>query len=195
MINYLNPKPHLGELYRGILSSTSVAHIYRRLAPSDVERLVDMYHKLSYQTKKYRFHVNLDNITDDLIQKEAGRLANVDYSKDFAAVCQLKQEKDIVGVGRFSLNEDRESAEAAIVVRDDYQRRGIGKTLFLVILVEAFSRKLTYFTASILSENQLFKHFLKSFPLEKKYGYEEGLVLVRIKIPEQYHELLRVIIS
>jgi GNAT superfamily N-acetyltransferase len=59
-----------------------------------------------------------------------------------------------VAVARFvRLAHDPEAAEAAIVVADSYQGRGLGKLLALKLADEAKPRGIRRFTATILGEN------------------------------------------
>jgi acetyltransferase len=158
--------------------------------PDDAPGLIRMYHHLSAQTRKYRFHENTGNVTDEVIEKEANRLSQVDFEKNFAAISVLKTTGEILGVGRFAVNEDGLSAETAIVIRDDYQRRGLGRQLLKILLHEAHRREIKKFTATVLGENDHIISFLKKIPLDKKYSYQEGSVQIVVPIPDNVQELL-----
>jgi GNAT superfamily N-acetyltransferase len=83
-------------------------------------------------------------------------LTEVDGRDHVALVAEYPGEpvRRVIAVGRFiRLPHDPESAEAAITVCDDWQRRGVG-TLFAERLAqEARGRGITRFTATMSSEN------------------------------------------
>jgi RimJ/RimL family protein N-acetyltransferase len=58
-----------------------------------------------------------------------------------------------VGVGRYSFNEVNRSAEIAVVVRDDWQNKGVGTALVRFLTDIARSRGIRGFTAEVLTDN------------------------------------------
>src|SRR5438552_10364253 len=102
--------------------------ILRPIDPSDAERLIDLHNHLSFESQYFRFFGPKPRLT----AAEAEYLANVDFHRRFAIVGQVDGEdgEEIVGVGRFDVNEPG-TAEAAVVVRDDYQHVGLGTALLL----------------------------------------------------------------
>ena len=81
-----------------------------------------------------------------------------------------------MGVARFvrATVEDHE-AEVAVVVRDDFQRKGLGKHLLLTLADKARALGLTHFTAWVMAENirlmKLIKNMeLKNIESETRHG-------------------------
>ncbi|HOO53217.1 MAG TPA: GNAT family N-acetyltransferase [Methanothrix sp.] len=61
------------------------------------------------------------------------------------------EKETVVGVGQYSLNRDMHTAEVALVVRDDYQGKGIGIELLHYLTYLAKRQGLLGFSAEVLS--------------------------------------------
>ena len=67
---------------------------------------------------------------------------------------RLDKPDRVVGVARYvRLKEDPGSAEVAVTIADPMQRKGIGKSLGVLLADEARGRGVKRFTASILTDN------------------------------------------
>jgi RimJ/RimL family protein N-acetyltransferase len=124
--------------------------VLRPIDPTDAPRLIDLHNRLSFEAQYYRFFGPKPRLTP----AEAEYLANVDFHKRFAIVAEIDNEGDaeIVGVGRFDVNEPGR-AEAAIVIRDDYQHVGLGTAVLDRMREVGRGAGLKSFSAEILAEN------------------------------------------
>jgi RimJ/RimL family protein N-acetyltransferase len=120
----------------------------RPLEPSDRERLVRLFYRLSPESVYRRF---LSPLHDP---SEAGldRLLDVDH-QDREAVAALSGD-EVVGVARYFRNPDRASADIAVLVEDYWQGRGLSLVLVERLRELAERRGISAFTATILSENR-----------------------------------------
>lgn len=138
------------------------AVVLRPIDRDDVERLMELHDNLSGESQYFRFFGPKPQLT----RAEAEYLAGVDFHKRFAVVAEAAEEtKPIVAVGRFDVNQPGE-AEAAIVVRDDYQGAGLGRALLERMRQMARGRGLDRFTAEILAENVKMIELLKASGLQ-----------------------------
>jgi GNAT superfamily N-acetyltransferase len=83
-------------------------------------------------------------------------LTEVDGRDHVALVAEYPGDpvRRLIAVARFvRLHDDRESAEAAIVVADDWQRRGLGSLLAEELAAKARERGIRRFTATMASDN------------------------------------------
>jgi RimJ/RimL family protein N-acetyltransferase len=151
--------------------------IIRPIDRDDAERLIDLHNHLSPDSQYYRFFGPKPRLS----QAEAIYLAKVDFHQRFAIVAEVTEDEDkhIVGVGRFDINAPR-TAEAAIVVRDDYHRVGLGTAILQRMREIAKGRGLKAFTAEILAENKGMLDLLGGAGLE--VGTPQGGV-VRVTTP------------
>jgi ribosomal protein S18 acetylase RimI-like enzyme len=106
----------------------------------------------------------------------------IDYSKQMVilAVIQREEKEECVGIGQYSILETGNTADFALVVRDDCHNQGIGTELLSYLTVLANRQGLFGFTAEVLVENKRMQHLFQKmgFPIERRI--EEGVVEMRI---------------
>lgn len=146
----------------------------RPLDRKDAELIIDLHNSLSFDSQYFRFF----GPKPKLSKAEAEYLANVDFSKRFAIAAEVKEDrkKRLVGVGRFDINEP-DIAEAAIVVRDDYQGVGLGSAMLERMREVGRGAGLEAFTAEVLAENSRMLDLLKRNGLEVEAS-QSGVVRV-----------------
>src|SRR4051812_27204701 len=82
-------------------------------------------------------------------------LTDVDHDQHEALVALDVETGQLIGTARYIRDPDRpERAEVAITVTDDWQRRGVGRTLLERLTARARSAGVTAFTALILGDNR-----------------------------------------
>jgi acetyltransferase len=143
----------------------------RPIRPDDAPRLQALHATLSPETIRQRFLALMTALTD----REAARLANVDYRSTMALVATSQaggEEENIVGVARYAGLEPAmpEAAEAAIVIADRYQGRGLGRILYGRLIEYARASGFRVFVDEVNRDNDRMLHFLRSFglPLTKQ---------------------------
>lgn len=120
----------------------------REIRPEDKEELAAGYARLSEQSRLRRFLSPKPRLT----KSDLRYLTEVDGVNHYAVVALLGP--DIVGVARWvRLLDDPEEAEAAVVVADALQGRGIGKVLARDLADAARARGVRRIRASIMSDN------------------------------------------
>ena len=106
--------------------------LYARLIqPEDQARLVHLFERLSSQVRWRRFHADVDHLPPEMVANYALAFATVDNEQTGGAVVATDYRgtgQKIVGVVRLGAPEAG-VAEVAVVVRDDFQGRGVGYAL------------------------------------------------------------------
>ncbi|MBN1697365.1 MAG: GNAT family N-acetyltransferase [Spirochaetales bacterium] len=144
---------------------------------SDESLLKDFFHNLSDSSRYRRFMT----VRKEMSRKRLQEFSVVDYSRDMiiAAVLKKGAVEKIVGIGQYVTDTDSHMAETAFVVRDDYQRIGIGTELLKHLVYIAKSSGLLGFTADVLIENRaMIILFEKHFPDIRKHFREDICELV-----------------
>ncbi len=95
--------------------------------------------------------------------------ASVDYKKNMSIIglVQSRGHKEIMAIGSYAM-EDETRAEAAFVVREDFQ--GMGIASYLLEVLEKIAKENNYrgFSATVLRENSAMIHvFKKQYPSAK----------------------------
>jgi GNAT superfamily N-acetyltransferase len=121
----------------------------RPILPEDAQRLHDLLGRLSLHTVCDRFLVVRRSLRDE----EARRLATVDYRTRMALVAL--DARNVVAVARYDVEPGKPwTAEAAVVVEDRYQGRGLGTYLCRRLVDHARTNGVSIFTASVYASNQ-----------------------------------------
>jgi acetyltransferase len=123
----------------------------RPLRPEDRDIESAFVRGLSPETRHNRLLGGAVAITREYIE----RLVSVDYSRDMAlAATAMLGGETLLGVARYVLDKNNESAEFAIVVADSWQGRGIGKRLLAQLIDVARRRGLKRLYGDILGTNR-----------------------------------------
>jgi RimJ/RimL family protein N-acetyltransferase len=121
----------------------------RPVEADDVERLRDLFFRLSPHTVYLRFFSPVKKPSEKVL----AHLAAVDHwSRDALAAVV---DGEIVAVARYDRDaDDPERAEFAVVVEDEWQGHGLGSLLLDELAQTAHERGVTTLTATVLGENQ-----------------------------------------
>ncbi|HHH80061.1 MAG TPA: GNAT family N-acetyltransferase, partial [Thermoplasmatales archaeon] len=108
----------------------------------------------------------------------------IDYSKEMVllAVKQEGPKEVVLGIGQYGIDEQNHTAEVALVVRDDYQNKGIGKVLLSYLTQLAKKQGLLGFTAEVFANNQPMLHLFyeMGFEIEKRHA-EAGVYELKMR--------------
>ena len=161
-----------GEL---VLSDGSAVCV-RSVSSGDVERLRRMFSRSSPGTIYRRFHSPYPRVPGWALER-LGNLGNVDHrDAEFlvGTVCD-----EVVGHAMYVRAGDGREAEAAVVVEDRWQSRGIGKLLLSRLAAEARWRGIEVFVCVTLAENRRAFLLVASVFDEVGYALEGGSYVLR----------------
>jgi acetyltransferase len=156
--------------------------LLRPIRPEDAPRLQEAYRRLSTESIRLRFL----SVAKDLTDKQAQELATLDYQTRMALVAVVTEsgQEHVVAVARYAMLEDTPGyAECAVVVRDDYQSRGLGKVAMNRLIRYAREHGVQAIIATIHLTNAKVLQFIdhSGFPYSKKV-LEPGLWEIKIDI-------------
>ena len=125
--------------------------VIRRIRADDKQALAAALDRLSDESVRARFLVPKPRFTGT----ELRYLTEVDFADHYAVALSPRERPDVIfGVGRWIRDPQRPAeAEAAIVVADHLQGRGLGRAIGDVIADAARERGVRRFTATMLPEN------------------------------------------
>jgi acetyltransferase len=173
-----------------ILKDESLVTI-RPIRPDDAARLQQGFSMLSQQTIYMRFLDTAKQLSDS----QAKYLSEVDYQQRMAMVGAIEEEGEerLVAVARYDMLPNRPGqAEAAIVVRDDYQNRGLGKNIMACLIRYARQHGVQAFIATIHTTNNRVIRFIQKSELPyEKVILEPGVWEVKIDLTQPGEDLPR----
>lgn len=125
---------------------------FRHVHPTDEAGMAELFNALSRETLYYRFMSRTPRIP----RKQIMDFTYVDHRSEVALVGYLPAAHgdEIIAIGRYYLDKTTNRAEVAFVVRDDWQRNGIGKFLYRQLARIARGNGISGFTAEVLADNK-----------------------------------------
>jgi GNAT superfamily N-acetyltransferase len=151
--------------------------LVRSIVPSDKAAIDRAFHRMSPESRYRRFFAPRTELSD----RDLAHLTEIDHS-DHEALAALEPESgEIVGVARYVRTDEPGSAEASIVVVDDWQQRGVGSALLDRLARRARAAGVTRFIAIVLADNrkalELFHNLAPDATRERtRDGYMELLI-------------------
>jgi len=157
--------------------------LLRPIKPSDVTMKQHLFYQLSKDSVAKRYLGSLKSMP----LKRAWTYVTVDYDNEMNIVGVVMEEgqESIIVIGSYSRIPHTDFAEVAFVVRDDWQRKGLGSILLDYLIEIAEERRLSGFTAWVLTDNTRMMHIFKNCGYLVKYRIEGGLYHVTVEFKRQ----------
>jgi acetyltransferase len=148
--------------------SDGTAVTIRPIRPEDEPLMVQFHQSLSEQTVYLRYFSPF-SLSSRVAHERLVRMCFIDYDRAMALVADQKDPKTrqrrIAGIGRLAKLHGRNEAEVAVLVADEFQRRGLGTELLRRLIEIAREEKLDRIAADMLQEN------LGMQGLAKRFGF------------------------
>src|SRR5690349_16612097 len=183
MIHHFTAQSGLNLLSRGHVTVTTDKRRpvnIRQSAAEDLDLLLEMWRRLSARTLQLRYGAPRAHIPETTVRDEVERMLNSD--PDIAAtligtVDEAEASRAVSIVQLVQSPDDRSVAEIAIVVRDDYQREGLGRALCQLVKQVALARGIKTLQVHTLPENHAVMRLVRSmgarFTAETRRGETE----------------------
>jgi GNAT superfamily N-acetyltransferase len=179
-------KPESASECSGITMTTARGRrlCVRVLGQGDTPLLLELIARLSDQTVRRRFFQPLNSAA--AIEREARRLAHGDPRRQVALVALADEPGPPHAVALAELVADPNAptvAEVALLVRDDYQRVGVGSLLTRLLVRVARQRGIRTMRANALADNTPILAFIRSFGLSYTADISRGELTLVIQLP------------
>lgn len=124
--------------------------------PDDVPHLLDLFENLGPTSRYMRFSKALTNPDPERVRFEAERLARLQPPEEMGwlAFADLPGQPNVPVAGARYVRQSADTAELAISVRDDMQRRGIGSQLLRFLQEQARADGIRTVIANFRSDNK-----------------------------------------
>jgi acetyltransferase len=153
----------------------------RAIRPEDENLWREMIESFSAETTEYRFFGPVKEITKSMLV----RYCHIDYDREIAivAIGGKARKKQMLGVARLTIETaNAEEGEFAIVVRDSYQRRGLGSRMMNALIEAARDQYVREIYGHVLAANGGMVHFAESlgFDLRPSDDPEIRKIVLRV---------------
>jgi acetyltransferase len=144
----------------------------RPIRPEDAEMERAFVAGLSDQSRYFRFFYQLHELTPAMV----ARFTQIDYDREMAlvAVEEAHGAPAIVGVVRYIVGADPETAEFAVVVADAWQNRGVGRMLMARLVDCAKGRGIRRIEGAVLRGNPNMLRFVTAFGFTVRDDPDDG---------------------
>lgn len=160
----------------------------RLIRAEDSSALVEFYRRLSPESRRRRFHTYGDNFTEQAMYERASYLANVKNDRERGAVVAMIEEdgvERIIGVSRLArLSPESDVVEAAVVVRDDFHGRGVGRELLRRLVLLAKRMEAKTILAIIQVDNRAAIRAFRGLDLPTVTDVSRGEMEMYISVPQ-----------
>ena len=152
----------------------------RHIVPGDSVKEQAFVRKLSTQSRYFRFHGSIKELSNNDLEK----FTNPDPLDTEALIILYNGGKieEEIGVARFIIDRDNVSCEFAIVVADEWQKRGLGAKLMKALIKHAQTRGIKRIYGSVLENNSGMRQFAKGLGFEETKVPDDDSLLVTKKL-------------
>jgi GNAT superfamily N-acetyltransferase len=152
--------------------------LLRPVKIGDEPLMKDFFYALSNESMYRRFMSARMDMPHERLQE----FGIVDYANSMMilAIVEGDRKETIAAIGQYEINEKMHTAEAALVVKDEYQNMGVGHDLLTYLTRLAKRRGLLGFTADVLVENEPMLNLFKNMGFDIEKRNEEGVYEMRM---------------
>ncbi|MBN1320317.1 MAG: GNAT family N-acetyltransferase [Thermoleophilia bacterium] len=146
---------------------------FRAMNPTDEPATRDLFYSLSQETVYYRYMSHMKRIP----RKQLQNFVYVDHRNEVAIVGTVPEAhgEEIIAIGRYYLDQKTNRAEVAFVVRDDWQRQGIGSFIMKHLANIAKRNGIAGFTAEVMRDNKAMQAVINHSGMKVKSGLNDGV--------------------
>jgi acetyltransferase len=149
-------RPYPVELVGAVTLRDGTKLRVRPVRPEDEPAFQSAFAKLKHEDIRMRFFAHMKTLPHDL----AARLTQIDYDREMAFVAFAgpaeggeQEEGEVVGVVRLMADPDNQRGEYAVIVRSDFQNRGLGHALMHYVIDYAKTRGISEIYGYVLEDN------------------------------------------
>jgi GNAT superfamily N-acetyltransferase len=146
---------------------------FRAMNPTDEPGTRDLFYSLSQEAVYYRYMSHMKRIP----RKQLQNFVYIDHRNDVAIVGTVPEAhgEDIIAIGRYYLDQKTNRAEVAFVVRDDWQKQGIGGFIMQHLANIAKRNGIAGFTAEVMRDNKAMQAVINHSGMKVTSKLNEGV--------------------
>lgn len=161
-------RPYPSQYVKQFRNKAGESFVLRPIRPEDEPKMIRFHEKLSEESVYLRYFraFHLDQRVE---HERLTRICYVDYDRDIVLVVEHPNEageQEIIAVARLTRLPNPTEAEFSMLVRDDFQRRGVGTQLLQNLLDFGAEEGIERVIAYMLPENR------GMIEISKKLGFE-----------------------
>jgi acyl-CoA hydrolase/GNAT superfamily N-acetyltransferase len=157
--------------------------LLRPIKPTDERLEQELLYSLSDRSIYLRFFSAMSAFPHERVQY----YTTVDYDEHMAivAIDMSNGEEQMIGVGRYVREKNSDMAELALLVRDDWQGKGVGTLMHDYLEQIARAHKIGGFKGEVLEQNQGALHVFTRLGRNAKTQYDDGIYTVSYRFDDE----------
>ncbi|HVU27427.1 MAG TPA: GNAT family N-acetyltransferase [Verrucomicrobiae bacterium] len=174
----LQPYPKKFETRREFSDGLKI--LFRPILPTDEGLLRELFYSHTPSTIYQRYFSQLKHLPHETVQ----RMVTLDYQDAMAIVGEIPWEgrQRLIAVGRYYRNPATQWAEVAVVVQENFQRRGIAQFLLQHLAKIAAQQGIIGFTADVLADNSAMVETFRKIATPVQINIQAGVARVEFKL-------------
>lgn len=155
----------------------------RPILPED-EKLIRQFHKdLSQETVRQRY-LKVLHYDERTLHERLLHVCFNDYDRNIALVTERKEGKkdEIIGVARFTKIVGTKEAYFAIIIKDEWQNKGLGSELLKQMISIAKKEKMEMLSAHMLEENEHMQTMCKKMGFKLTFDKTKKLIIAHLPL-------------
>ncbi|MBO0781464.1 MAG: GNAT family N-acetyltransferase, partial [Ktedonobacteraceae bacterium] len=157
----------------------------RPIRPEDEPLMVRFHRTLSDRSVYFRW-LHMLGLSQRIAHERLIGICFIDYDRQMALVASYHDaqtgQEEIMGVGRLIKSRDAHEAEFALLVADQFQRKGLGMELLRRLIQVGRDEQLQRLTGDILIENQGMQHICTNLGFRLQYSPEDQIVKAELDL-------------
>ncbi|HON37331.1 MAG TPA: GNAT family N-acetyltransferase [Deltaproteobacteria bacterium] len=147
---------------------------------TDRELILDLFNRISPESLYMRFLRHYRVLPEDMLYQ----FTHLDYIDRFALAAVVEEEgkEAIIAVARYARDPQEGLTDLAIVVRDDWQNKGLGKLLLLGLIDAGREHGIKRFVSMMDPGNTIIRQTLARLGFEASYSLKNGVFQVEIVV-------------
>jgi acetyltransferase len=153
--------------------------IVRPIRPEDEPLMIAFHQAISGETVYLRYFHAL-KLTQRVAHERLTRICFIDYDCEMVLVADREdpatRAHEILGVGRLNRRHGTDDAEFALIIRDNFQRCGMGTTLLQQLIAFAREERVRRIVGEILTQNHAMQRVCTKLGFRLSSDAASGLV-------------------
>jgi acetyltransferase len=147
--------------------------LIRPIRPEDEPMMVKFHATLSERSVYLRYF-HLMNLSQRVAHERLTRICFIDYDREMALVAE--RQGAIFAVARLTRILGTNDAEVAVLVSDQFHRRGLGKEMLARLIIVGGDEKLSALKADILPDNRDVMRICEKLGFTLRHSIEDEVV-------------------
>lgn len=179
-------RPYPAQYIKNWTMQTDVPVVIRPIRPEDEPLMVKFHETLSERSVYFRW-LHLLQLSARVAHERLIRICFIDYDREIALVADCRDSEtgqhQILGVSRLSkLRGANNEAEFAVLVNDQFQKRGIGTELLKELIAVGRAEKISRLVGDIHPENMGMQQVCRKLGFKLHYSFDEQLTKAELNL-------------